>query len=352
MNDITESVTAAFEAEENQTAEPVVETPAEAPKEEAKQESPSEPVAEPQAEQPAAQETPAEPKAEEEPAPKTTAPRQLKGDYVKTHWDSVDKDTQDELIRLASENERTFARAAEAEHNIKAFRKTLEPVQGYISETAQVSNISEAEVVRNCVNLIQALDDNPTLTARQMIAGRLIQFDDPVAVVNEIAKTYGLDLKGDLKEADIPVSMRVDAARARYDARQAKFVKPEEPDANAESIITEYIENTPGIKALLEDDSVKDKFIRQIQMERAADQRSSDIAIINRAAELFEYRIAPQPIPTKEPEAPQPTLAERKMAKVVAPQASNPVSQAPTKREPLTPEQSVRETLRAMGLDD
>lgn len=352
MNDITETVTAAFEAEEKQASEPVVETPADTPKEEPKQESPSEPVADqPQAEAPAAEEPKAE-KTEEEPAPKASAPRQLKGDYVKSHWETVDKDTQDELIRLASENERTFARAAEAEHNIKTFRKTLEPVQGYISETAQMSNITEAEVVRNCVNLIQALDDNPTLTARQMIAGGLIKFDDPVSVVNEIAKTYGLDLKGDLKEADIPVSMRVDAARARYDARQAKFVKPEQPDANAESIITEYVENTPGIKALLDDDTIKDKFIRQIQMERAADPTSSDIAIINRAAELFEYRVAPQAIPTKEPEAPQPTLAEQKMAKVVAPQASNPVSQAPTKREPLTPEQSVRETLRAMGLDD
>lgn len=348
MNDITESVTAAFEAESNQTPEPVAEATAETPKEELKQEeSPAadEPAKEP--EQPAE-----EPKDETPEAPKATAPRQLKGDFVKSHWETADKETQDELIRLASENERTFARAAEAEHNIKTYRKTLEPVQGYISETAQVNNISEAEAVRNCVSIVQALDDNPTLTARQMIAGGLIKFDDPVSVVNEIARVYGLDLKGELKEADIPAQMRMDAARARYDARQAKFVKPEQPDANAESIITEYIENTPGIKALLDDDTVKDKFIRQIQMERAADPASTDIAIINRAAELFEYRVAPQPIPTKEPEAPKPTLAEQKMAKVVAPQASNPVSQAPTKREPLTPEQSVRETLRSMGLDD
>lgn len=353
MNDITESVAAAFEAEENQASEQVAETPVDTPKEESKQESPREPVAEqePQTEEPAAQETPAEQKAEDV-TPKANAPRQLKGDFVKSHWDSADKETQDELIRLATENERTFARAAEAEHNIKTFRKTLEPVQGYISETAQINKISEAEALRNCVSIVQALDDNPTLTARQMIAGGLIKFDDPVSVVNEIARVYGLDLKGELKEADIPAQMRMDAARARYDARQAKFVKPEEPDADAESIITEYVENTPGIKALLDDDTVKDKFIRQIQMERAADPVATDIAIINRAAELFEYRIAPQPIPTKEPEAPKPTLAEQKMAKVVAPQASNPVSQTPTKREPLTPEQSVRETLRSMGLDD
>jgi hypothetical protein len=350
MNDITETVTAAFEAEEHAESAPV-ETPAAEPQEAAPvaEEAKPEAVEQQKAETPT--EAPAEePKAEEAPqVERPVAPRQLKGEYVKSHWESVDKETQDELIRLSSENERTFARAAEAEHNLKTLRKTLEPVQGYISEIAQMDKIPESDVIRNCVHIVQSLSDNPTLTARQMIAARLIQFDDPVSVINEIAKTYRLDLKGDLREANIPDQMRSDAARARYDARQAKYVKPEDT-AESDAIIADYVENTPGIRALLDNPDVKDKFIRQIQLERASDNTASDIAIINRAAELFNYAIAPQAIPTEEPK--QPTLAEQKMAKVVSPVASNPVSQAPVKREPLTPEQSVRETLRSMGLDD
>lgn len=355
MNDITETVAAAFEAEEKaQESAPVdakAETPADAPKESAPAEE--KPADTPKDDTPAEKqaETPKDVAPAESVAPESkVAPRQLKGDYVKSHWETADDETKDELIRLSNENERTFARAAEAEHNLKALRKTLEPVQGYISEIAQMDKIPEADVIRNCVHVVQSLSDNPTLTARQMIAARIIQFDDPVSVINEIARTYQLDLKGELRETNIPDQMRSEAARARYDARQAKYVKPEDT-ADSDAIIADYVENTPGIRALLDNPDVKDKFIRQIQLERASDTAASDIAIINRAAELFNYAIAPKAIPT-EPETPKPTLAEQKMAKVVSPVASNPVSQVQGKKEPLTPEQSVRETLRSMGLDD
>jgi hypothetical protein len=198
------------------------------------------------------------------------------------------------------------------------------------------------------VDIIQKLNDNPTLTARQMIAGGIIRFEDPVAVINEIAKTYGIDTKGDMTPRDIPANYYAANAQARYEARQAKYVKPEQD--NIDDYVQDYVNNTPGIKALLDNPDISEKFIRQIQMERAADPKSSDIAIINKAAELFEYAIAPKAIPVSEEK--KPTLAEQKMAKVVSPTASNPVEQQPVKKEPLTPEQSVRETLRSMGLDD
>ena len=341
--DINSIVEAAFEAEEKAVETPVeTEEKVEAEKtaEEAVKETPAEEKSAPKAEEkPAEEEAPVE-----EPV---AAPKQLKGDFVKSHWENADKETKDEFIRLSSENERNFARAAEAEHNAKQMRKTLEPVQGYISEVAQASNIPENEVIRNCIDIVQKLNDNPTLTARQMIAGGIIRFEDPVAVINEIAKTYGIDTKGELTPRDIPNDYYAANAKARYEARQAKYVKPEEN--TVDDYIQDYVNNTPGIKALLDNPDISEKFLRQIQMERAADPNASDIAVINKAAELFEYAIAPKAIPVEEP---KPSLAEKKMAKVVAPTASNPVESAPVKKEPLTPEQSVRETLRAMGLDD
>lgn len=341
INEIVEQAFAAEEQAASETPAKPEEKPAEeAPKQEEK--APETPAETPKEEKAAQESKPADTTSEEKPAPK-----QVRKEFADGHWKDLDNDTKDELTRLSSENERNYLRAAEAEHNAKQMRKTLEPVQGYISEVAQQSNIPENEVIRNCVDIIQKLNDNPTLTARQMIAGGIIRFEDPVAVINEIAKTYGIDTKGDMTPRDIPANYYTANAQARYEARQAKYVKPEE---NVDDYVQDYVTNTPGIKALLDNPDISPKFLRQIQMERAMDPNASDIAIINKAAEMFDYVVAPKAIPV--PEEKKPTLAEQKMAKVVSPTASNPVEQAPVKREPLTPEQSVRETLRAMGLDD
>lgn len=352
---ISDVIASAFDAEEKATEEVVEETkPVETPQEQ--QETPAEP--EKQEETPA--ETPETEEKTEQPIETVAAPKQLKGDFAKNHWNNLDKETQDELIRLSAENERNYLRSNEAEHNAKMFRKIIEPVQGYISEVAQQSNIPENEVIRNCVNIVQSLNDNPTLTARQMIAGGLIKFEDPVAVINEIAHTYGIDVKGDMKARDIPEGYYASAAQARYEARQAKYVKPEEPDTEVQNAIADYVENTPGIKALIDSPELSEKFIRQIHMERQADPNSSDITIINRAAELFEHMVMPKEAPVIQ----KPNIAEQKMAKVVAPKASNPANNAEpeqpviwdstniNKESAKSAERSVKEALRSMGLDD
>lgn len=362
---ISEVVASAFDAEEKATETPETQEVVETKQEESKpveQETPKQEEKAPETEEKPVEKEESKP-VEEKPQEQVVAPKQLKGDFVKSHWDSLDKDTKDELARLAAENERNYLRSNEAEYNAKQFRKTIEPVQGYISEVAQTSNISENEVIRNCVNIIQSLNDNPTITARNMIAKGLIRFEDPVAVINEIAQTYGINMKGDLQPRDIPEGYYASAAQARYEARQAKYVKPEEPDTEVQNAIADYVENTPGIKALVDDPALSDKFIRQIQMERQADPNSSDIVIINRAAELFEPVLAQQQ--AKAQVAPQmPNIAEQKMAKVVAPKASNPAniadSDAPiiwdstniNKESAKSAERSVKEALRAMGLDD
>jgi hypothetical protein len=345
INEIVEQAFAAEEqaatveqapAEENKPEEKPVETPATEAKPEEK------------ATEQEKQETKPEEKPQDEPKAEVNAPKQVKREFVDSHWDKIDDDTKAELTRLSSENERNYLRAADAEYANRQFKKTLEPVQGYITEVSQQSNIPERDVIRNCVDIVQKLNDNPTQTAAQMIAGGMIKFEDPVAIINTIAHTYGIDTKGDLTPRNIPENYYNANAQARYEARQAKYVKPDE--TNTDDYISDYVNNTPGIKALLDNPDVKDKFLRQITMERNADTTASDITIINRAAEMFNYLNAPQPQPVVEEK--KPTLAEQKMAKVVSPTASNPVEQAPVKKEPLTPEQSVRETLRAMGLDD
>lgn len=351
---ISAAVEAAFDAETQETPitekveTPVQETASEQPAETAQSETATEAPAEQPADEPKTEATPEEP---------TPAPQQLKGDFARNKWNGLDKETRDELSRLCVENERNYKRAAEAEYQNRDLRKKLEPVQGYISEVAESAKITDADVMRNCVEIIQNLNDKPDLTARQMIAGGLIQFSDPVAVINEIAHRYGIDLKGDMVPRDIPVSTQVDAARAKYEARQSKYVQPHDDEAEHMQAITEYVESVPNIKALYTNDATRDKFVRQIAMERREDPYASDITIINRAAEMF-------PVIT-EPETPAPTVGEQKLSKIVAPKASNPVETAPVERKPeeWTPENvskksaeaatnAVRAAMRSLGLDD
>lgn len=354
---ISAAVEAAFEAETQETTTPeTVETPEatpEAPKAETPAESPAE-----QPEEQEQTEKPAEKEPESEPV---TPPQQLKGDFAKNKWAGLDKETQDELSRLCVENERNYRRAAEAEYKNRDLREKIKPVQGYISEVAEGAKITDADVIRNCVEIIQNLNDKPDLTARQMIASDMIAFADPVSVINQIAQRYGIDLKGEMRPRDIPVSTQVDAARAKYEARQSKYVP--QTDAEAENIdaVMEYVNSVPHIKALNDSDATHDKFLRQVRMERTMDPYASDITIINRAADMFPT-ITPAPVAPAEP---TPSLAEQKLAKVVAPKASNPVETAPVDKKPeeWTPENvskksaeaatsAVRAAMRSLGLDE
>lgn len=323
-------------AEESQPEEKPVETPAVEAKPEEK------------ATEQEKQETKPEEKPQDEPKQEVNAPKQVKREFIDSHWDKIDEETKTELTRLANENERNYLRAADAEYARRQFKRVLQPVQGYITEVAQKANIPENDVIRNCVDIMQKLNDNPTIMARNMIAKGNIVFEDPVSVIDTIAQTYGIEITANVQAKNLSDTYYNTNAQARYEARQARYAQQDDTPDNA---VTDYVNNTPGIKALLENPDVSEKFLRQIQMERNADMDASDITIINRAAEMFAYMNAPKP-QQEIPQENKPTLAEQKMAKVVSPTASNPVEQQPVKREPLTPEQSVRETLRSMGLDD
>ena len=347
MNEINDIVEQAFAAEESAQATPETQET----EIKVEQPEPTEPKADDKPETKPEEAKPEEKKdekpVEEEKPVESDAPKQLRREFADNHWKDLDDDTKAELTRLSNENERNYTRASEAEYRVRQMRKTLSPVQGYISEVAQAANIPENEVVRNCVDTMQKLTDNPTMMASYMIANRHIRFEDPVTVINTIAKTYGIQLQTDATPRNIPEADYNTIAKAKYEARQAKYAQPEE---TTDDIVQDYVNNTPGIKALLDNAEIRDRFLHQITMERNADPEASDIAIINKAAEIFDYLNKQPQVVAPQPQ--QPSLAEQKMAKVVSPTASNPVEQAPVKHEPLTPEQSVRETLRAMGLDD
>ena len=179
-----------------------------------------------------------EPETAKEPEEESIEPPiQAKREFVTKAWKDTPVEAQKEIVRLAEENERNFKRAAEAEYNSKQRREVLKPVMGYVAQIAEQAKITEDEVIRNSLDLVQKLNDSPTQTARQIIAGGIIQFDDPISVVNEIIKKYNLDIKHDYQSAQMPPEYHQNRAQALYNARQARYV-PDTQDS-AQGVDTE-----------------------------------------------------------------------------------------------------------------
>ena len=348
-----DAVSAAFEdVKEDEVVgldtEPVVEDkPADEPKDEPKKTD--------------TDETPADNPDEEPKEEVLTAPTQVKGDFAKDHWESTPTEAKKEIIRLAEENEKNFRRAAEAEYNAKKRREVLKPVLGYVKQTAEQANISEDEVIRNSVDIVQALNDNPTQTACQMIAGHLVRFDDPVSVIDTIAKTYGLKISHNYKQDNVPADynkMKQEVARQEYERRQAKYVSNEPSDDRDEERLTAtttFLEQNADLKARMESDQdFEAAFVATVQNLVTKDPYMPYSDILNRAARQFAAAPAAPQVST--------TIVEKKN-KVVAPKRTNPIVNQPTTEKQWTPQNThqqsgraarnaVMDAMRELGLDE
>lgn len=285
------------------------------------------------------------------------APAQVRGEFAKEHWGATPKEAQKEIIRLAEENEKNYRRAAEAEYNAKRRREVLKPVMGYVKQVAEQANISEDEVVRNSLDIIQALNDNPMQTARQMIAQKHIVFEDPVAVIDTIAKTYGLDIKHDYKPNALPADYYKNRQDAIYNARQSKYAaaEPDASDRDQERLaeITDFLAANPELNARLEQESdFSAAFMATLQQIAQKEPYIPYGEILNRVAAQFMPK-----------QTPQTTIVEKK-SKVVTPQKSVPqVSKNPQNPTKWTPQNTNRESnaeahkavleaMHSLGLDE
>lgn len=339
----------------------IIEAPVEEPAEE-KQETPveepavetTETVEETPAEEKPADETVEEEKPEVEPL---IAPKQVAKGFATDHWTNTPREAQEEIIRLSSENERNYRRAAEAEYNAKQRNEVLKPVMGYVKQTAEVAHITEDEVIRNSLDIIQKLNDNPDITSRQMIAGGLIRFTDPVAVINEIAKTYKLDIKHEYQDQSMPQEYYDNRSKALYDARQARYVK-EEADARQE-------ERDTAINVFLEENQA---FAQKLETDTSLNKAFTSVVggIVSETPYLPYKDILEQAMAVfAQPENPVAKVnIEEKKAKVVSPVASKPVDTPSIKSKVAwtasnvnaesskAAHNAVRQAMRELGLDD
>lgn len=332
----------------------IVEAPVEEPAEERTEEAPAEESNVETTE--TVEETPAEEEKADEPEP-LIAPKQVAKGFATEHWSNTPREAQEEIIRLSSENERNYRRAAEAEYNVKQRNEVLKPVMGYVKQTAETAHITEDEVIRNSMDIIQKLNDSPDITARQMIAGGIIRFTDPVAVINEIAKTYKLDIKHDYQDQSMPQEYYDNRSKALYDARQARYVQ-EEADARQaernEAINTFLDENTDFAQKLETDTGFNKAFTSVVSGIVAETPYLPYKDILEQAMSVFA-----------QPEKPVAKVnIEEKKAKVVSPVATKPVDTPKVKSTVVwnasnvnaesskAAHNAVRQAMRELGLDD
>lgn len=256
------------------------------------------------------------------------APMQMKKEVVDKCWEELPLEAKQEVIRLAQENERNYKRASEAEYNIKKSREVLKPVMGYVKSVAEESHISEDEVIRNSLDIIQHLNDNLTQSAKNMIERGMILFDDPVAVVNSIIKTYGLTQESMKNyapnQAQINLANRV--AQQTYEARQNKYVKEEDYAVeDPVQALENYRSTHPEIEGILNDPTLLDRFTKIVKVERDTTPYLSHEDILNKAMEYFTFQN--QPVTQLQPkEVVKPVNISEKMNKVVTPKVSVPTS--------------------------
>lgn len=294
---------------------------------------------------------------EEKPEP-LVAPKQVAKGFVNDHWGDTPRAAQEEIIRLAAENERNYRRAAEAEYNAKQRNEVLKPVMGYVKQVAEQCHITDDEVIRNSLDFVQSMNDNPDITARQAIAGKHIVFSDPVAVINEIAKTYNLDIKHDYKDQVMPQEYYDNRSRALRDARQARYVQDEVDGrvAERETAVTTFLQDNPTFAERIENDAAFNKAFTSVVSNIVAETPYLPYQdILEQAMSMFAQP-EPQPVPKVDIEA--------KKAKVVAPQASKPVDTPKIKQTEAwtaanvniqsqkAAHSAVRQAMRDLGLDD
>lgn len=262
------------------------------------------------------------------------APMQMKKEVVDKCWEDLPDEAKQEVIRLAQENERNYKRASEAEYNIKKTRETLKPVMGYVKSVAEESNISEDEVIRNSLDIIQHLNDNPTQTAKSMIEKGMIQFDDPVAIVNAVIRTYGLTPEAmknyTPNQAQTNLANRV--AQQTYEARQNKYVKEEDyaVEDPAQAFET-YRSAHPEVEQIIANPELLDRFTKVVAIERQATPYLPHADILDKAMQYFTLP-KPQVQTTQPAQSTQPAQKAEdkvvdiasKMNKVVTPKTTTP----------------------------
>ena len=283
--------------------------PAEETKEEVKEEEPSE-----------------EPEPTEEDlkkfATENNIPKSIGLDVVK-EWKNLPDSVKTTLVRNAQDADRFASKYKENQSSEQKRREELGSANAYIKQTARNANISENQVIKNVVDWVAAVEDNPDATLNQAI-GTVLKVKDPITLINTVMQRYGISEEQLKAPRQFSEQQRID-----YEIREAQNRRQQERTqfynsvANEDAVVEEAREAVEDFKythpeavSLLDDV----KFNRIVALERSESPDKSAREVLESAYAFFnDYQQRTQPAaPAPVVEQPKPAVDLNKKLQAVS----------------------------------
>lgn len=248
-------------------------------------------------------------------ATENNIPKSISLNVVKD-WDKIPDEARKAMLKLANDADRFANTVKENQRAVSERNKELGTAIGYIKHTAKTANISENQVIKNVVDWVQAVEDNPDATMNAYI-GNVIKVRDPITLINTIMQRYQIteeQLKtplsfNDRQKIDYQIQEGVRQKQAERAKQYDEATSEEQAIAEINSAMEEF--------GLTHDQSLfnDDKFIKIVQLERTNNQDKPALQVLEDSYAFFQQIQQPKTttVEHKEVVKPQPVSIEKKM---------------------------------------
>lgn len=248
-------------------------------------------------------------------ATENNIPKSISLNVVKD-WDKIPDEAKKAMLKLANDADRFANTVKENQRAVSERNKELGTAIGYIKHTAKTANISENQVIKNVVDWVQAVEDNPDATMNAYI-GNVIKVRDPITLINTIMQRYQIteeQLKtplsfNDRQKIDYQIQEGVRQKQAERAKQYDEATSEEQAMAEINSAMEEF--------GLTHDQSLfnDDKFIKIVQLERTNNQDKPALQVLEDSYAFFQQLQQPKAAPVQQSVVakPQPVSIEKKM---------------------------------------
>lgn len=248
-------------------------------------------------------------------ATENSIPKSISLNVVKD-WDKIPDEARKAMLKLANDADRFANTVKENQRAVSERNKELGTAIGYIKHTAKTANISENQVIKNVVDWVQAVEDNPDATMNAYI-GNVIKVRDPITLINTIMQRYQIteeQLKtplsfNDRQKIDYQIQEGVRQKQAERAKQYNEATSEEQAMAEINSAMEEF--------GLTHDQSLfnDEKFIKIVQLERTNNQDKPALQVLEDSYAFFQQIQQPKAAPVQQPVVakPQPVSIEKKM---------------------------------------
>ena len=231
-------------------------------------------------------------------ATENNIPKSIGLDVVK-EWKNLPDSVKSTLVRNAQDADRFASKYKENQSTEQKRREELGSANAYIKQTARNANISETQVIKNVVDWVAAVEDNPDAVLNQAI-GTVVKVKDPITLINTVMQRYGISEEQLKTPRQFSEQQRID-----YEIREAQNRRQQERTqfynsvtnedkmiAEAQEAVEDFKYSHPEAVSLLEDE----KFNRIVVLERSENPDKTAKEVLESAYAFFsDYQKKNQP---------------------------------------------------------